>query len=46
MDILSLNSYSFINVTSYISSTLPLLQDYQFLCYQMCDWASDKNKDD
>ena len=34
---LSLLTYDLINVTSYITCILPILQDYYFLHFQMCD---------
>ena len=46
MEILTLNTQDFINVTSYIICILPILQDYYFLYYQMCDGASSKINDD
>ena len=32
-------------VISYTICILPVLQDYFFLCYQVYDWASNKNND-
>ena len=46
MEVLSLNTYDLINVTSCITCILPILQDYCFLHYQMCDWVLDKISDD
>ena len=38
--------HDFDNIASYVIWTLPILQDYCFLHYQMCDWTSDENNDD
>ena len=44
MEILGLIlTYEFNNTASYVICILPVLQDFCFLHYQMCDWASDKN---
>ena len=46
-EVLSLNTYwDPINIISYITCILPLLEDDYFSHYQMCDWASDTIIDD
>ena len=37
MEVLNLNTYDLINVASYITYILHILQDYCVLHYQMCD---------
>ena len=40
-----LNTYDLINVTSYITCILPILQDYCSFHYQTCDWTAGKIND-
>ena len=37
MEALHLNTYDLVNATSNITCILPIVQDYCFLHYQMCD---------
>ena len=42
MEVLSLYTYDLINVTTYITFILPILQNYYFSNHQMYDWTSNK----
>ena len=39
-------TYDSNNTASYVIHTLPVLQDYCFLHYQVCNWTFKENNDD